>query len=170
MVYRDPERFVGEYDIPNDIKDILFETIERRMKPQVVKIQAGVEVTCFTKEGIIAIRRALKKGLDDHSTDECAITIKLEKPPLYTVSMSTLNPEQGVQLVEAVMDTIRTEIKKAGGNLVVKIQPYVITHDHHHHQKHFTADELANDNHDHDHDHEHEGQITNSTRNGNKQR
>ena len=51
-------------DISAVIKNDLLTYIKRRLAPQPVKIRADIEVTCFTYEGIDAIKAALGEGED----------------------------------------------------------------------------------------------------------
>lgn len=51
-------------DISPVIKNDLLTYIKRRLAPQPVKIRADIEVTCFTYEGIDAIKAALGEGED----------------------------------------------------------------------------------------------------------
>jgi len=122
------EQFLKEYDVPKDIVDILFKNIENRLRPQVVTIRASIECTCFTKEGIEAIKRALKAGLDVQE-DDTAIKINLVAPPLFNVSLSTLNPEDGRDKITHVIELIESNIKKSGGNLVIKSPPTAVMPD-----------------------------------------
>jgi len=44
------------------LKDLLLKTIQHRLGSQPVKIQADIQVTCFSYEGIDAIKPALRAG------------------------------------------------------------------------------------------------------------
>ena len=57
-------------DITPEIKNDLLTYIKRRLAPQPVKIRADIEVTCFTYEGIDAIKAALGDG-EDKSKYHC---------------------------------------------------------------------------------------------------
>lgn len=117
--------FVKEYNIDKSIEDLLFRAIENRLKPQVRTIRAGIEVTCFTIEGILAIKKALKQGLV-HCNEEYPINIKLVKPPLYDVSLSCLDVQNGIQQINFVIDTIKQTIEKSNGVLTVKNPPEIV--------------------------------------------
>ena len=49
----------ADLKVPQDLKDELKTYILRRLAPQPVKIRSDIEVSCFTYEGIDAIREAL---------------------------------------------------------------------------------------------------------------
>lgn len=60
--------------MPQEIRGVLFKNVENRLKPQVVTIRSSIEATCFTKEGINAIKRALNAGLN-LSSDKFSIKV-----------------------------------------------------------------------------------------------
>jgi len=68
-------------DVPQDLKDELKTYILRRLAPQPIKIRSDIEVSCFTYEGIDAIREALFAGMALGS-DQNPIRIKLIAPPI----------------------------------------------------------------------------------------
>ena len=72
------------------------ENIKLKLTQQAVKIRADIEVSCFTYEGIDAIKDALRAGIA-YSTDEVAIKINLIAPPLYVMTTST--PEKVVRIL-----------------------------------------------------------------------
>jgi len=60
-------------------------TIARRLTPQPIKLRADVELTCYTPQGIDAIRQALRAG-EKQSSEAVPIKVKLVAPPLYILS------------------------------------------------------------------------------------
>jgi translation initiation factor 2 subunit 1 len=98
--------------------------IAKRMTPQPVKIRADVQVTCFEYEGIEGIRKALQAG-EAHSTEELPIKIQLIAPPLYVLLCQSLDEEKGIAALTAAVDSIKTTIEAAGGELHVKAEPRV---------------------------------------------
>lgn len=63
VLIRDPT-VLDECDIDDSTKEMLLQDIRHRLMPVTAKIRADFEVSCFTYEGIDAVRRALKTGLD----------------------------------------------------------------------------------------------------------
>lgn len=64
---REPDTvFEGLFDMnsPADVnlKNELILAIKRKLAPQVVKIRADIELTCFSYEGIVGIKESLKAG------------------------------------------------------------------------------------------------------------
>ena len=54
---------LDDCDIPAEWREILISNIKRRLTPQAVKCRADIEVSCYSYEGIDAIKNALKEGL-----------------------------------------------------------------------------------------------------------
>ena len=61
---------------------------------QAVKVRADIEVSCYTYEGIDAIKAALRAGLEC-STEQIPLNIQLIAPPLYVVTTSTTEHKVG---------------------------------------------------------------------------
>ena len=92
------------------------------------KPRSDIEVSCFTYDGIDAIKEALAKGKSVES-DEIKISIRLIAPPLYVMSCMALNKDRGIQLLTSAIEEIRGSIATKGGTLTVKEAPFVATKD-----------------------------------------
>ena len=89
------------------------------------QIRADIEVTCFSYEGINAIKSALIKGVE-LGTEELPIKIKLVAPPLYVMLCSALDKAKGIALLSRAIDVMRDEIRAKKGDLQVKAQPRAV--------------------------------------------
>jgi translation initiation factor 2 subunit 1 len=116
----------AELDIPADMLDELKAYIRRRLAPQPIKVRADVEVSCFTYEGIDAIRDALFAGMA-LGTEQSPIKVKLIAPPIYVLSTTTLDKEAGIALLAKAIETIESTIKSKGGKLDVKMAPKAVS-------------------------------------------
>lgn len=116
------EQFLKLFDVPKEIYGILFKNIEKRLKQQVVTIRCPIECTCFTIDGILAIKKALKKGLE-LSSDDFVVKIKLEAAPRYMLTLSTLQPQEGHKKINEVIEIITKDLVGAGGHISVKAPP-----------------------------------------------
>jgi translation initiation factor 2 subunit 1 len=126
-------------DIPQDLKDEIKQYILRKLAPQPIKIRSDIEVSCFSYEGIDAIRAALIAGTkvilpsnENMSAAQIAqqhspIKIKLIAPPIYVLSITTLDKESGISLLNIAIETIRTIIVEKGGKLDVKMAPKAVS-------------------------------------------
>ena len=102
--------------IEDDVYRELQANIVRRFTPQPVRIRADIEVTCFSSEGIDAIKSALSEG-ENLSTEAIPIKVKLVAPPLYVLLTTTTEKEEGISLLGKALAAIGSTIKKAGGEM-----------------------------------------------------
>lgn len=119
-------QILDELDIPEEWKQILLSNIRRRLTPQAVKCRADVEVSCYSYEGIDAIKTSLKEGLK-LSTEEKPVKINLIAPPVYVVTSSSLDRDEGVKLLVEVIEKIKVSIESYKGRFKVKMAPKVVT-------------------------------------------
>jgi len=109
-----------ELDVPESIKDELKAYIKRRLAPQPIKIRADIEVSCFTYEGIDAIREALFAGMAVGG-EKTPIKINLIAPPIYVLSTMALEKEAGIELLNKAIETIQESITSKGGKMEIKM-------------------------------------------------
>jgi len=102
----------------------LLSQISRRLTPQPAKIRADIEVTCFSYDGIDAIKTALLQG-EKMSTESCPIKVKLVAPPLYVVVANTLDKEIGLATVRSGVDKIKEVVETFGGELAIKMEVFL---------------------------------------------
>lgn len=117
---------LDECEIDENTKEVLLENIKRRLTPQSVKIRADVEVACTNYEGVDAVKRALKKGLE-LSTESMPIKINLIAPPLYVVTTQTLERTDGLAALNKAIGAIKGSIEDAGGMFNIQLQPKVVS-------------------------------------------
>ncbi|KAL7467842.1 hypothetical protein ACHAXS_012115 [Conticribra weissflogii] len=113
-------------DVPPDVIEELKLYIRRRLAPQPIKIRADVEVSCFTYDGIDAIREALFAGMAV-GTENSPIKIRLIAPPIYVLSTMTLEKEAGIALLQKSIDVILEKISAKGGKMDVKMAPKAVS-------------------------------------------
>lgn len=116
----------ADLDVPEDVIEELRTYILRRLAPQPIKIRSDIEVSCFTYEGIDAIREALFAGMAKGS-EQYPIRIKLIAPPIYVLSTTTLEKEAGIALMNESIDAIRENITAKGGKIDVKMAPKAVS-------------------------------------------
>ena len=59
MDYSEPETVFNKLNITEEEKKCLIDNIAKKMAPHPVKIRADFELTCFTYEGVDALRDTL---------------------------------------------------------------------------------------------------------------
>lgn len=60
---------LDELNLDEKTKKVLLMNISQRLMPQAVKCRADIQVSCFTHEGIDAVKEALMKGLENDKED-----------------------------------------------------------------------------------------------------
>lgn len=100
--------------------------ISRRLTPQAIKIRADVEVSCFSYQGIDAIKQALQAA-ETVSSDLMQIKAKLVAAPLYVITVQSLDKDQGIVLLNKAIDKVTESIEKFGGQCKVTMAPKAVT-------------------------------------------
>jgi translation initiation factor 2 subunit 1 len=83
-------------------------------------------VTCFTYEGIEAIRSALKAA-QGVGTEEIPVKVKLIAPPMYVMTTNTLDKIKGIEKLKEAIETVREHITCKKGSMSVKMEPKVVS-------------------------------------------
>lgn len=83
-------------------------------------------MACFAYEGIEAVKRALLAGEQLH-TDDYPVKVRLVAPPLYVIIMTCMDRAVGIERAESAIARITAEIVGAGGQIVVKMAPKVVS-------------------------------------------
>ena len=135
---QDEEEVFGEYDIEPEVYSTLMKMIRRRLTPSAIKLRADVEVSCFSYEGVEAIKRALAAGQitsedmpanEEDGAEETTtsfsseVSVKLVAPPLYVFLTSTQDRDAGIALLEEAISRTKAVIEEAGGKINVKVPP-----------------------------------------------
>ena len=113
-----PDTFFATFDVPAGLQAKLAETCGHRLAAAVEKIEAVVEVTCFTYEGIEAVKEALRAGAAQ-ATAALPLEIRLLGTPRYAVRASTADVAAGVGRVGDACAAVRQKIVSLGGAYVL---------------------------------------------------
>jgi len=117
---------LDECDLDEKTKEVLMTNINRRMMTQAVKVRSDIEVSCYSYEGIDAIKEALRQGVK-LSTEELPIKVNLIAPPLYVITMTTLDRDGALEAIGRANNAIKESIENNKGTFVVKMEPKVVT-------------------------------------------
>merc|ERR1711894_561748 len=122
---QDPALF-DECGLDEKTKTVLLENIQQKLTQQAVKIRADVEVACYTYEGIDAVKEALRSGMAC-STENVPVRINLIAPPLYVITTSTPEKQEGLEILNKACKAIEERISTSGGSFNIKMAPKVVT-------------------------------------------
>jgi translation initiation factor 2 subunit 1 len=116
----------GINGLPEDVKAMLLANIKRRLTPQPIKIRADVDVSCYSYQGIDAVKNALREA-KKFGTKDFPMTISLIAPPQYTIQTSSLEKKEGIDRCNKAVEAVRASILAAGGRLAVKMEAKATT-------------------------------------------
>jgi len=117
---------LDECGLDDKTKEMLLDNIKQKLMSQAVKIRSDVEVSCYAYEGIEAVKKALRAGLEC-SQNDMPVKINLIAPPLYVVTTSTPERQEGIALLQKTIARIEEVIKQHGGSFKVQMAPKVVT-------------------------------------------
>jgi len=117
---------LDECNLDEKTKQVLIENIHRKLTQNNVKIRADFECSCFTYEGIDAVKEALNAGMAV-GTEEIPIRINLIAPPVYVMTCATPEKAEGLALLQAGCAAVEENITKAGGNFAIQMAAKVVT-------------------------------------------
>jgi len=119
MAVQNPEKILLPLQLPSEVYNALVHNIKHRHKAQPFRIRADIEVTCFTYEGIDAIREALLIGKAAGSDEGTQIAIKLLAAPTYVIVAQAIDKDSGLGTVQKMISTIKGAIEERKGNLKI---------------------------------------------------
>ena len=126
LLCSDFEKVFKDIEMDDHVRSKLEAEIRRRLTPQPVKVIAEFEIKCLGREGIDAIKEALKKG-EEQSTENIQIVVSLIAPPLFTASTTTLRSKQSFGVFDKCLKAIEDCIKsKEGGSFLLKKAPEIV--------------------------------------------
>lgn len=127
-----PEEILKPLGLGQKLYDRIVESVQHKLKPEVQKIQAEVNVTCFTPEGVDAVRDVLLLGQSigqqqnaDNATD-CFVQVHVLAPPTYLIYTTTEHVEAGVEKLMECIEAMKAEMAKRGGQVEVPKPPHAI--------------------------------------------
>ncbi|KAJ2701924.1 hypothetical protein H4218_001168 [Coemansia sp. IMI 209128] len=122
----DYDEVLGEYNLEPELKKELTTVIARRLAPQNSKIRADFEMTCYSFQGVEAIRKALKAA-EAVSTAETKLQVRLIAPPEYVITTTSVNKDRDIKLMEDALAAADRVIREEGGMLKVTMKPKAVT-------------------------------------------
>lgn len=115
------ESIFNEIDISENIKNSIMKLISHHFSRKNVKVYSEIQVTCFSYEGIDAIKESIMEGIKN-----TPIKAYLKSSPDYVLCLSTLDPDSGIQIINNAIEKIQTTIRCRRGDCSVKEEPRVI--------------------------------------------
>ncbi len=111
--------------VDENIKEELMKILKEKLVPQPLKIRADFKLTCYTFEGIDAIKEALMNG-EKKGTEKIPIKFTILGSPLYECSLTAINKEEGINLMNQALEEVKNSIKAKGGSYLLETKPMVL--------------------------------------------
>ena len=106
----------------DNIKNSITQIIKSKLIPQPIKIRSIFELTCFTFDGIDAIKQSLLNG-EKKGTENIPIKFRYLRSPLYECSVETYNKNEELNVMNIVLKEVEKSIEDKGGNYSLKVKP-----------------------------------------------
>ncbi|CCW61475.1 unnamed protein product [Phytomonas sp. EM1] len=122
------DEILGPLNLSKQLQDSLMSCLRNAMRLKVLTLHAEVDITCFTCDGVEAIRDVLLigKSYGEGKEPHVAITVTIIGPPKYGLRARTDMKEEGLQLMKESIEAMKIEIAKRGGQLKVVTAPQAI--------------------------------------------
>lgn len=108
------------------LQDEVLLQISRKLTPNPVKVRADIGVSCFSYEGVDAVKAALRAGEALH-TEEVPVKVKLVAAPLFVLTSVSINKQKAIERLGEAIELIKASIEAAGGTLDLKMAPKAVT-------------------------------------------
>ena len=132
------KEFIDKVDLPHNVKKLFMDTLTAKMETKAVRIQADIQVTCFSYEGVEGIKPALKAAENVGKTQQedtvseegeasGSLKIHLVKSPEYILLLTCRDGEKGILTLNKAISACQQEVKKYGGDCQVTAAPRIIS-------------------------------------------
>lgn len=118
--------FEGIHAPTEQLQEEVLLQISRKLTPNPVKVRADIAVSCFSEEGVDAVKAALTAGEKLH-TEAVPVKVKLVAAPLFVLTSVSIDKAKAIERLGEAIETIKSHIEAAGGSLEVKMAPKAVT-------------------------------------------
>ncbi len=103
--------------IKKDWIAIISEIAENYVEPPKVNIARTIEMTCWKRAGIDAIKKAFREAINAVQDEETTVNIYTLGSPKYRIEISADDYKQAETILEKIINTAKTSIENEGGKL-----------------------------------------------------
>nr|MCH9716687.1 hypothetical protein [Gammaproteobacteria bacterium] len=115
-----------DFNLSAPILSSITKQCQKYMKPKMLKLNAHVQVTCFTPEGIDVIKDGFALAIQDSNPPVKATLIA---PPVYLLSTECMDKQSGIDVLTRSLDLLGELVTSRGGQVEIKKQPDVMHQD-----------------------------------------
>lgn len=122
--------FAEEIEVSAPVRDHLEKTVRQKLKPQPARLRADLNVTCYKRAGIDAIREVLRLGIKEGQSEPAMdVNITIVSPPLYCVRTQTEDKETGLKKLAKIIEVMKQAMTERQGNIEILHHPRVVGDD-----------------------------------------
>jgi len=126
----DPDAAFEGLTMDDAVKEHLLKTVRLKLKPQPLRLRADLNVTCYKRAGIDAIKEVLKLAIAEGQVEpKMDVTVTIISPPLYCIRTQTEDRDQGLKKLKTIIDTMTASMGERGGAIEVVQHPRVVGDD-----------------------------------------
>lgn len=111
--------------ITDEVKEELMKILKVRLVAQPVKIRSAFKLSCYMFDGIDAIKESLLNG-EKKGNEHIPIKFRVIGSPLYECTISTINKNEGIEVMNEALQEVKKSIEAKGGNFLIDINPMVL--------------------------------------------
>lgn len=112
-------------ECPEEAKSLIQKQLIRTAVPQETRFHAEFEADVVSAEGVNALKEALVSGYDEAPDEKMIISVIA--PPLYSVTLTKIGSDKGIEIVNNVLNKIKDVLSKYDGRFVIKKYPKSLT-------------------------------------------
>ena len=95
IIYSDPDVVFSKVNITDEQKEVLLDTISKKMSSNPLKIRVDFSLTCTSFEGVDVIKEALLTAKHQVNVDGWKLEFKMIAPPNYKCEVVTHRKAEG---------------------------------------------------------------------------
>merc|ERR1711991_621663 len=115
------------YKVPEEYREPLLAIVRHRMSTNPIKVEAEINLTCFGRDGVDALKASLIAGREV-GTEETPITVTVKASPCYCLSATNIDKSVATELVNKAIEAVKASIATSpSGAMEIKSAPKVIT-------------------------------------------
>ena len=119
------EELLAKMKVAQNLKDELKKILKEKLVPKPLKIRADFKLTCYSFEGIEAIKEALIAG-EKKGTEKIPIKFTIIGSPLYECCLTTINKKEGFELMNQALEEVKKTIKAKNGGYILETNPMIV--------------------------------------------
>ncbi len=99
--------------------EVVTEIAKTHVEPPKVNVARTVEMTCWKRAGIDAIKKAFRDAINAVQNEEVTINIYTLGSPKYRIEITADDYKQAESALEKIINTAKASIENEGGTLVI---------------------------------------------------